>query len=110
MPPRDPNAADLWFCVRVQPLNEEDLRELGLETLKLRKFALNSLDELRKEAAQQSSSSGGDGAASAIDVGQAAEQEFLKSFHRHRRLSQRLCGPQRVDQPPPRRLRHQNLA
>jgi hypothetical protein len=59
-------------------LSEDDLKDLGLETMKARKAALKSLAALTSEATTRQGSAG---------LGAAAEATFIESYHRHRRLS-----------------------
>ena len=59
-------------------LSEDDLKDLGLETMKARKAALKSLNALTSEATAKQGSAG---------LGAAAEATFIESYHRHRRLS-----------------------
>lgn len=59
-------------------LTEDDLKDLGLETLKARKAALKSLVELTSEANVKQGATG---------LGAAAEATFVESYRRHRRLS-----------------------
>ena len=59
-------------------LSEDDLKDLGLETMKARKAALKSLAALTSEATARQGGAG---------LGAAAEATFIESYHRHRRLS-----------------------
>ena len=68
-------------------LSEDDLKDLGLETMKARKAALKSLNALTSEATAKQGSAG---------LGAAAEATFIESYHRHRRLSAgSLASPSR---------------
>lgn len=59
-------------------LTEDDLQDLGLETMKSRKAVLKSLAALTSEAATKPGT---------VGLGAAAEATFVESYHRHRRLS-----------------------
>jgi hypothetical protein len=61
-------------------LSEEDLKDLGLETMKARKAVLQSLTELAAEASSGAGERDG-------GLGAAAEATFVQSYQRHRRLS-----------------------
>lgn len=66
-------------------LIEEDLKDLGLETMKARKAVLASLAALATEGAEMLQSRAGSKAK--VGVGAAAEATFVQSYQRHRRLS-----------------------
>jgi hypothetical protein len=79
-------------------LGEDDLKDLGLETMKARKAVLTSLAALAAEGADMLQSRGGLKAKDAgVGVGAAAEATFVQSYQRHRRLSAASLTHERGD-------------